>query len=69
MKLTERHVDGVCLAGRGQAACKYLGHHPDHGHVCMKVHPGFKAARAKAEKLAASGTLEAQGDNCEGVLR
>ncbi len=69
MKLTERRVSGVCLEGKGAQTCMYLGHCPDHGHVCMKLAPEFSGARARVEKLAASGGIEARGDNCDGVLR
>lgn len=69
MPLTEKHVSGICLEGQGAEACKYLGHCPDRGHICMKLAPEFVAARTRVEKLAASGSLAAQGDNCEGVLR
>lgn len=69
MKMTERRIHGTCQIDGGPRRCKYLGHHPDHGHVCMKLGPEFRGARVRVEKLAASGKLEARGDNCDGVLR
>jgi hypothetical protein len=63
MALSEHTADTVCLRGKGEKCCRYLGMGPG-GLRCMKLDPSLKAL---LDARVAQGTMGAKGDNCEGV--
>lgn len=63
MALSENTVDTVCLQGKGEQCCRYLGMGPS-GMRCLKLDPEFKAL---LDARVAQGKMNAKGDNCKGV--
>ena len=52
----------VCRIGLNGETCRYLGVGPD-GFQCLKNDPSLKGM---IDARVATGTFNAQGDNCEG---
>ena len=60
---TEEHVKKVCKIEQGEETCRYLTMSPD-GWNCAKSGSLRRAIDERIEK----GTMNAKGDNCEGIL-
>lgn len=68
MRPTTAHVNSVCRPGQGTETCRFLCRDAV-GDVCVKLAPEHRPTRGLIEEQLAKGAFEAQGDNCEGVLR
>lgn len=68
MRPTSAHINTVCKPGQGAETCRFLCT-DGAGHVCVKKAPEHQPTRGLIEEQVNKGLLEAQGDNCEGVLR
>jgi hypothetical protein len=61
----EEHKEEFCLPGHGPATCAYLAMSgPKMDWVCGK---GMPAVRDAITVRLLQGTMNAQGDNCEGL--
>ena len=61
-QLTEQTLKEVCKLGHGVKCCAFICCGPD-GFECLK---GTSLEAAIRQRLAA-GTMNAQGDNCDGI--
>jgi hypothetical protein len=59
--MDKEHFFNVCLPGRKELTCKYIGGSPD-GIICMKLRPDLRV------RVEGRTDMTAQGDNCEGDL-
>lgn len=63
MALSEETANTVCLRGKGEKCCRYLGMGPG-GLRCLKLDAQMKAF---LDQRVAQGTMGAKGDNCKGI--
>lgn len=61
--IPQPHLIGYCKPGKKESTCRYLGANQS-GHVCLKKVPDM---RLIIEERFAAGTLNAKGDNCQGL--
>jgi hypothetical protein len=63
MALSEKHITEICKRGQGKLTCSYLAFGGD-GFICAKNDPAVKAV---IDQRRSQKTMNAMGDNCEGV--
>lgn len=61
-KVTDQWAENVCAIGKGAACCRYLTMSPK-GWECAK----HSELATMLDDRVAAGTINARGDNCEGV--
>lgn len=60
--LTDDYAKSTCRIGQGAACCRYLTMSPK-GWECQK----HQSLRGLLDQRVSDGTINARGDNCEGV--
>jgi len=60
--LSDKHLRSICKIGKGKKTCRYLGVGRD-GFECLK---GQVAIALHIDARVEEGTMNAEGDNCDG---